>query len=189
MRQYPGFRRSLLKARKSSTSTIAFTTALTIGINSGHAQTVIESSNQSQTLSTDTAYVVNVGTEVSDKKDDAIIVNGIAPVTVTNAGTLVGGQKVFVERKQVDTCQMDAAGARRVQARDNRQQGAFARARCPNDGHRLPRREGKIDIAQNGQRAGGIGDRLADATCDDHGRRVCRPALPRPLNLMLLKHA
>ena len=100
MRQYPGFRRSLLKARKSSTSTIAFTTALTIGINSGHAQTVIESSNQSQTLSTDTAYVVNVGTEVSDKKDDAIIVNGIAPVTVTNAGTLVGGQKVFVERKQ-----------------------------------------------------------------------------------------
>lgn len=94
MRQCAGVRHSLREARKSFTSSIAFTTALTIGINNGHAQTVIESSNTTQTLSTDTAYILNQGTTVVSRDDDAIIVNGIVPdtppdtLTFSNAGSI-----------------------------------------------------------------------------------------------------
>ena len=49
---------------------------------------MIESSNRGQTLNSDDDYVLNVGTTVSSPRQDAITINGIAPVTFTNFGTI-----------------------------------------------------------------------------------------------------
>ncbi|HEY5711418.1 MAG TPA: autotransporter-associated beta strand repeat-containing protein [Allosphingosinicella sp.] len=84
---------------RSSASSIALGAALAIVAAGGEAQaqTVINSSNTNQVLSTDTAYIINQGTTVSDRDDDAIIVNGIAPATVTNAGT-VSNENFLIDR-------------------------------------------------------------------------------------------
>jgi autotransporter-associated beta strand protein len=52
------------------------------------AQTVIESSDEGQTLSTDDDYVLHVGTTVAARREDAITVDGLDPATVTNFGTI-----------------------------------------------------------------------------------------------------
>jgi fibronectin-binding autotransporter adhesin len=96
-----GAGRSFREAYGSSSSSIALATAtaLAIGIAGGvcQAQTVIESSDTTQTLSTDTAYILDQGTTVSSKKNDAIIVNGIAPAGFTNAGSIANGNDPATE--------------------------------------------------------------------------------------------
>ncbi|GAB7523330.1 autotransporter outer membrane beta-barrel domain-containing protein [Paraburkholderia sp. 2C] len=54
------------------------------------AATTLPSSTTGLTLSTDTSYLINAGTSVTTSFVDAIDVEGIAPVTLTNAGTIVG---------------------------------------------------------------------------------------------------
>ncbi|MDR5853835.1 autotransporter outer membrane beta-barrel domain-containing protein [Caballeronia sp. LZ062] len=50
--------------------------------------TVVPSSDTTQTLATDTLYQVEPGTIITSSARDAIVINGIAPVTMTNAGTI-----------------------------------------------------------------------------------------------------
>ena len=90
-----GARRRIRDQCGLSVSAIALGAALGIGGAGGEAraQTVIESSDTGQTLRTDTAYILNFGTTVSDRNSDAITVNGIAPVTFTNAGVVTSGRK------------------------------------------------------------------------------------------------
>jgi len=60
------------------------------------AVTVIPSSSTNTvTLSSDTAYQLNSGTTVSATAGDSIVVNGIAPVTFTNAGSILGSPASF----------------------------------------------------------------------------------------------
>src|SRR6478735_5887667 len=56
---------------------------------SAQAQTIIGSGTTTQTLSTDTAYQLNTGTNVSATAGDALVFNGIAPLTFTNGGTVI----------------------------------------------------------------------------------------------------
>ena len=72
------------------------------------------------------------------------------------------GPVIFVHRKQIGTCQMHRAGGGCIQTGDDRQQRALARTRCADYRSGLAGFERKIDIAQNLQRAGGIGHRLAN---------------------------
>jgi len=60
-----------------------------IAASSSKAQTVVNSSTTSQTLSTDTAYRVDAGTTITTDIGNALNVVGIAPVTLSNAGTIV----------------------------------------------------------------------------------------------------
>ena len=57
------------------------------------------SSDTGQTLRTDTAYILNFGTTVSDRNSDAITINGIAPVTFTNAGVVTAGESDLSEAR------------------------------------------------------------------------------------------
>ncbi|MDM0116921.1 autotransporter outer membrane beta-barrel domain-containing protein [Variovorax sp. J22R133] len=59
------------------------------------AQTIVGPSTSTQTLSTDTAYWLNPGTSVSSTTGDALIINGIAPVTFTNGGTVNSSTEGF----------------------------------------------------------------------------------------------
>ena len=72
------------------------------------------------------------------------------------------GAAVLVEREHVLPTQPHRAFGRRVQAREDGQQRALARARGADDGDRLPGLQLEIDVMQNGQHAVGILDRLAD---------------------------
>jgi len=53
------------------------------------ARQVVGPSTTTQTLSTDNAYLLNLGTTVATTARHALIINGIAPVTFTNAGTVI----------------------------------------------------------------------------------------------------
>lgn len=53
-----------------------------------HALTVITSSDTSQTLSTDSVYQIEAGTVITTRYQNAINVDGIAPVTMTNGGSI-----------------------------------------------------------------------------------------------------
>ncbi|WP_250501062.1 hypothetical protein [Caballeronia sp. GAWG1-5s-s] len=53
-----------------------------------HALTVITSSDTSQTLSTDSVYQIEAGTVITTTYQNAINVDGIAPVTMTNGGSI-----------------------------------------------------------------------------------------------------
>ncbi|WP_244140230.1 autotransporter outer membrane beta-barrel domain-containing protein [Caballeronia sp. BCC1704] len=53
-----------------------------------HALTVVPSSDTSQTLSTDSVYQINSGTVITTTYQNAISVDGIAPVTMTNGGSI-----------------------------------------------------------------------------------------------------
>jgi autotransporter family porin len=54
------------------------------------AVTTLPSSTTGLTLSTDTSYLINAGTSITTSFVDAIDVEGIAPVTLINAGTIIG---------------------------------------------------------------------------------------------------
>ncbi|WP_244197840.1 autotransporter outer membrane beta-barrel domain-containing protein [Caballeronia ptereochthonis] len=56
---------------------------------SAHALTTLGSSTTSQTISTDTAYLIDVGTAITTSAGNAINVEGIAPAAMTNAGAIV----------------------------------------------------------------------------------------------------
>ncbi|SAL01313.1 outer membrane autotransporter [Caballeronia calidae] len=53
-----------------------------------HALTTLDSSTTSQTVSTDTAYQINSGTTITTSEFNGINVEGIAPVTMSNAGSI-----------------------------------------------------------------------------------------------------
>ena len=66
------------------------TVAVLISIAShAHGVTVLPSSATSVLLSSDTAYTVDSGTTISTSINNAIQVNGIAPVTFVNGGTII----------------------------------------------------------------------------------------------------
>jgi hypothetical protein len=56
---------------------------------SARATTTVKAGTTTQTLSTDTSYVLNSGTTVSATSGDTLDVNGIAPATFTNAGSIL----------------------------------------------------------------------------------------------------
>ena len=53
-----------------------------------HARTTVRSSTSSQDLSTDTSYLINAGMSITTSFQNAIKVEGIAPVTITSAGSI-----------------------------------------------------------------------------------------------------
>ncbi len=67
---------------------------------------------------------------------------------------------VFIDGKQVLSGQVDRASAGGIESGDDRQQGAFARTRGTDNGHCLALVQAKINITQNIERAGGVGDRF-----------------------------
>jgi len=58
-------------------------------VSSVRAATIVDASTTGQILSTDTAYQLNAGTTVSTTAGDALRVDGIAPATFSNAGTIL----------------------------------------------------------------------------------------------------
>ncbi len=83
--------------------------------------------------------------------------------TLEHKTDLLGAQGravVFAEGEQVLPGQPDRALGGGVQACDDGQQGAFARARSADNGGGFARGEREVNIAQNGQSTGGVGDRL-----------------------------
>ena len=71
-----------------------------------------------------------------------------------------GGAGIFIAGKQVFTGQTHGAVGGRIQSRHDGQQGAFAGTRGPHNGHGFSALQLKINIAENIQCAGGIGDRF-----------------------------
>ena len=85
------------------------------------------------------------------------------------------GAGVFADGKQVFAVDAHRAARGRVEPGDDGQQRALARTRGADDGHGLARGQAEMDIAQNIQRAGGIGDRLENMLHrDDLGRERFR---------------
>ena len=70
------------------------------------------------------------------------------------------GAGVFAQGKNILTGQTHRTLRWRIKPCNDRQQGTFARARCTDNGDCFPRVQFEVNIAQNGQGAGGIGDRL-----------------------------
>ena len=60
-----------------------------------HGVTVVDSSTTSQTLSSDTDYLLAGGSKVAVTSGSAIVVQGIAPATFVNAGTVTGSTDNF----------------------------------------------------------------------------------------------
>ncbi|WP_250507231.1 MULTISPECIES: autotransporter outer membrane beta-barrel domain-containing protein [unclassified Caballeronia] len=56
---------------------------------SAHAVTTLGPSSATQTVSTDTSYLINPGTAITTSSGNAINVEGIAPVTMSNAGSII----------------------------------------------------------------------------------------------------
>jgi len=58
-------------------------------VSSVRAATIVDASTTGQILSTDTAYQLNAGTTVSTTSGDAIRIEGIAPATISNSGSIL----------------------------------------------------------------------------------------------------
>ncbi|MOA11760.1 hypothetical protein D3C78_1317160 [compost metagenome] len=87
---------------------------------------------------------------------------------------------VFAQGKQVLAFQANRARRRRIQSGENRQQGTFARSRCPHDGHCFGACETGLDISQNVQRPGGVRDRLGKVLdLEQRGYKGCRHINPK----------
>ncbi len=67
---------------------------------------------------------------------------------------------ILVEFREIGAGDQHAAGARRVESREQRQQGRLARARLADDGQSLAGSHTEAHIGENGQRPRGAGDRL-----------------------------
>jgi hypothetical protein len=82
-----------------------------------------------------------------------------------------GGAGVLVEREQVVAGQLHRAGRGNVQAGEQSQQRALARARRADDGRGLALAQGEGDVMENRQGSGGVAHLPGEPIDDDDGFR------------------
>ena len=80
------------------------------------------------------------------------------------------GTRILVQREEVGAGDDDGAAAGHVQPRQDRQQGALARAGRADDGHRFPFGQVEVDVMENGQHTSGVSHLLVEALNRDDGR-------------------
>jgi hypothetical protein len=83
-----------------------------------------------------------------------------------------GGPAVLVQRREFPALEPHAAGTRRVQAGQQRQQRGLAGPRRPDDGHGLSPADGETNIVQNGQSSFRTGNLFAEMLGDERRIRI-----------------